>query len=505
MKAKPIPFKRFPNAVQCIHCKNAFSVKWLNDFSVSNSVFSNDKLLTTNVTTESSAYLKVGLSMGYNHHNAICKFHVKKPIISSNDFCKLGNYIVDLLESKTKFIAFNDGKFINPSTETNGFISSGIPSMYQRCLAGCLFQVEKSLLTAFYCDFDSIRGLEMNFAAWWEPFSVYLWLSLFITVVVVVGTVALLVNLKSQCVNGLKVKICFKGLSSELIKILRLILRQDDSEDRILLLLFCFSMFLITCLYENVITSLLVVPYVPIVQKTIADLHEIGFKFRSVFPFDYLKHPIQDYLRTIGREELFSQLAFVITDDEERYDEKEPANGSLRHAFIGEKRLDHWEYETKLFRVFFSLKCQPVKDPISETHAFIIVKSFLSHEHLLLLKQLRDHGFIAWWTSMEKFSNDLMFHIIGKNRKTTPSSSSFISNLNLVPVYAAWLCLLVFSSLCFIVEVWEIKVNSIRKFVKDMMLVLSRFWQQMIILIRIIIKLWLIDIMSLLSTLYTNR
>jgi hypothetical protein len=130
------------------------------------------------------------------------------------------------------------------------------------------------------------------------------------------------------------------------------------------------------------------------------------------------------------------------------------ANMSLRKSYVGHGTLRSWKYQTKYLKLRgFPQKCQIVTDPISESLDFITFGSFLTHEHMRMMSLLRDHGFMAWWIELEEYFEDMMFHILSREKEVkVKRSSNYISNLNLVPIFTVWFSFLVFSILVFLAE-----------------------------------------------------
>jgi hypothetical protein len=444
-------FTRFPNELHCIRCDNDMSLNVAYDFRIQDSIFV--KQSYKNVTGKLRS-ITLATDIEFDQKKMSCRLHVDRGLISTNRYCRPANYIIDILQSKISFKADNKGYF-KEAEIVYGYITTGIPPGNETCVAECMYLMEKSLLTAFYCDFNPPRNLQVKFAALWEPFGVKVWLNvgctwfILILVLVFVG--------KCNRFTTIRLRFSYQEYADkfllEALRVTRCILRQDESDRRPVLILFCFAMIVTTSLYENIITSKLIVPDVELVHSNVADLYDAGYKFSISIPLWYFRQAVESYVKRIGRVGLVDKMRYSL-EDGGAFNIDSVADMSLRKSYVGHGTLRSWKYQTKYLKVKgFPQKCQIVTDPISESLDFITFGSFLTHEHMRMMSLLRDHGFMAWWIELEEYFEDMMFHILSREKEVkVKRSSNYISNLNLVPIFTVWFSFLVFSTFVFLFE-----------------------------------------------------
>jgi hypothetical protein len=373
-----------------------------------------------------------------------CKLHVSTPLFTKPKYCLLGEYVIEFLKSRFKFQASSAwlSSIFGPEPDTYGHIDHRDPEPSEKCIGDCLFLVDKYLLTALYCNFDPHRSLQINFSAWWEPFRTEIWLCLIIT------CCTISIAMKYIATFGFLQSV---NLACEPLQLVRSMLRQDDLKRNLLLLTFCFIMMKLTSLYENIITSQLIVPDTANIYKTIAELVENDYQFQSSFSIEYLTATLQSYLKRINKSNMFSEMKFERVKGAFKFDVV--ANSSLRKAYLNYNSENLWYYHIQYLNQKYSYPCYTVVESVSTQLNYMDFHNFLTHVQMNVMLKLRDHGFLAWWKHLETFSIGMMYSIQNRNRTISEDyTESFISNLNIVPVYTVWMSLLIGSMIVFTVE-----------------------------------------------------
>jgi hypothetical protein len=436
----------FPNAILCLQCTSTLQVRMLLNSNTRTSLFSNPSHLinasSSFLAIDPPIYVKI---LGkWSARYVSCKLHVKTPLFSKPQYCLLGEYVIEFLKARLRFqanSAWVSSRF-GPEPDMYGHIDHRDPEPSEKCIGDCLFLLDKSVLTALYCNFDPHRSLQINFSAWWEPFRPEIWLCLltaFVTISIAMEYIASFGFLQSV------------SLACEPLQIVRSVLRQDDLKRNLLLVMFCFIMMKLTSLYENIITSQLIVPDKEIVYKTFVELVENHYEFQSSFNIETLTPTIQSYLNRINKSITFSEMKFERVKSSFKFDIV--ANSSLRKSYLNYNTENLWYYHIQYLNQKYSYSCHTVVEPLSTKLSFMDFHNFLTHVQMNVMLKLRDHGFLAWWKHLETFSIAMMYSMQNRNRTISEDySESFISNLNIVPVYTVWMSLLIGSMIVFTVE-----------------------------------------------------
>jgi hypothetical protein len=437
--------KRFPNAVMRLQSiqLDIIETKKKNNPGMNSIIFPSAKRNVSGIITESiPIYIQFLEKVAPTSY--ICKFHVNEPLMSTGRYCLAGHYIADFLQSRLNFV---QNKYGSVYYNGYGYINLAGFVYPHGCFADSLFLLNKDILTAMYCNFEPAKTLQINFAAWWEPFQLELWFFMGGTSLVL-GLVGTFWIYKLKHFEVLRKNISSK-LASESLNVVRCILRQDEDTKNIILLVFSFTMILVTSLYENIITSQLIVPDNPTIYLTLADLVENGYKFRSNV-IQTIVNSVNTYLVRIGKANLMSYKNFE--RNPELHSLSDISNKSLRNAYIGYATENDWKHHTTLLTVGSPYKCHTVKDPVSEVLAFVSFQNTFTHEQMRLMLVMRDYGFLAWWDKLVKYSDKLAFSILRRQMSVEEISDSYLSNLNIVPIYSIWMILVTFSLVIFLTE-----------------------------------------------------
>jgi hypothetical protein len=449
----PMTFTRFPNAFRCLGCpEEPVLASKIEDTGANHSIFV-EPLHANGTKFKNTLPISTNLLSDYPPKTFNCKFYSKEKIISTRKYCDVGEYVVDFLKESIRFIRDNTVEYwpkdFREDQKNRGYVA--LYSTHETCTGGCKFMISKEILTAVYCNFDTARNLKVNFAAWWEPFDPEVWTCIGSILLMLGVFMCLLRNLAFfEFITKSKASISSKFASNSL-NIYRSILRQDDLQNNSLLLMICMTMILVTSLYENIITSQLIVPEVPKIFQTIADLAENGYQFRSTIAFSVFRSAIESYLSSIGKVELLSKTAYEVDD----FNMWEVRDISLRRAYIGHGTDMHWKYQASYLNWFSTYKCHTVQRPVSETLSFISFYNMFTHQQMHYLLIMQQSGFLSLFEKRERYSHDMFWEIAGR-RKGTPehsNSSSYVSNLNLVPIYTILASLLTISWLVFLIEI----------------------------------------------------
>jgi hypothetical protein len=100
------------------------------------------------------------------------------------------------------------------------------------------------------------------------------------------------------------------------------------------------------------------------------------------------------------------------------------------------------------------VSCYRVRKSIASSLKFIYFLNLLVYEQLRLAQLMRDHGLISWFYQMQEHSQNVyVSHLRGNVSTGTERVPSYISNMNLVPVYSVWLALNFVGLVALIVEI----------------------------------------------------
>jgi hypothetical protein len=135
-------------------------------------------------------------------------------------------------------------------------------------------------MTVIYCDFNPPQTSKASFRACWAPYRWNVW-AILLTGLLGLSIVLAFYKLCEKIIyNGLSMRkkslIFLQSWSDRWLEIIRFILRQDDNQSWFLITC-AYFMLIFTSLYENIITSQLIVPDEVQRYKTIDELTDDGY------------------------------------------------------------------------------------------------------------------------------------------------------------------------------------------------------------------------------------
>jgi hypothetical protein len=311
-------------------------------------------------------------------------------------------------------------------------------------------------MSATYCDFSPPRTSHINFGAWWGPYQLKVWGFLsnsFLALSFVLAISKLYKYNGGQMHTSVTVVDVFQSWSDMFLYVIRCILRQDELRN-VILTTCAFCMLIFTCLYENIITSKLIVPDEDMRYENIVELTNNGYSIIVQSDNDItLDMKLPDSLNKILFEHFqksgksnkleFDNVRFVFRSSADESYIVDLGNASLKYAWLQDNNKLMLSYNEKMLSKFHQIPCHTVRNPLRQSLQFVYFVNFLVFEQLELTTLLRDGGFIGWWFKLQDFS--LNMHL--SRFRTDPKeqydleATSYISNMNLVPVYSIWFAL----------------------------------------------------------------
>jgi hypothetical protein len=134
-------------------------------------------------------------------------------------------------------------------------------------------------MTVIYCDFDPPQTSKASFRAWWAPYRWNVWAILLTDLFglsIVLAYYKLCAKTRNNCLSIRKKLLIFlRSWSDTWVEIIRFVLRQDANRSWFLMIC-AYFMRILTSLYENIITSQLIVPDEVRRYNTIDELTDDG-------------------------------------------------------------------------------------------------------------------------------------------------------------------------------------------------------------------------------------
>jgi hypothetical protein len=255
----------------------------------------------------------------------------------------------------------------------------------------------------------------------------------------------------------------FRHWSDRIFETVRFVLRQDETQS--FFLVTCgFFMLIFTCLYENIITSQLIVPDEVRRYRTFEELTDDGFSIIVLSDSkllverkltDSIDETISEHFLANGksRDEFYQRVQFEFQAASFDAFLMDVGNASLRRAVLQVADSNVLSHIENVLSKLHGVSCHRVRNPVTGSLKFMYFGNFLVYEQLRLAQWMREHGFISWWYQLQEYSQKVsMSHLHGTREEVTRTVSSYISNMNLVPVYSVWFAFNLIGLLVFFVE-----------------------------------------------------
>jgi hypothetical protein len=154
-----------------------------------------------------------------------------------------------------------------------------------------------------------------------------------------------------------------------------------------------------------------------------------------------------------SKNEIYKGVKFEFHDPYSSYGFGDVRNASTKYAVLLIADRIMLSYTQNTLSKLYGVPCYRVKNSIANGLRFIFFRNFLVFEQLRLTQLLRDHGLISWFFQLQEHSHKLyVAHLEVNTTQVAESGSSYISNMNLVPVYSVWFAFNLIGVVVFCVE-----------------------------------------------------
>jgi hypothetical protein len=340
------------------------------------------------------------------------------------------------------------------------------------------FYLDISRSHFIWCDFTIPKEEDMSFLAWFSPFRVEVWLGFLACII----GISLCLALKDITADRLQNNLSFVEYATSMCRglfiIVRIILRQNVDMLSTIMLIFSFATMVITSLFENTVTSDLIVPVLPNIMKDVSDLYRNGY---LIFKYDNNVKHSADGPSFVSRstEKGSSEFGFLppqyivyptstfgIQDYQKVYNNRER---KLAEHVVGTESEAQWMLHD--ISRYSKYPCHRTLQPEGFYLQYMQVVGFFEKEATRLVSLYSSAGFLAFWQRHDEFVSYLVFlrSSAFREKYVNKNQSNLLTLYNLVPVFCVWIGLCVASVIGFLVEVCTsvriaIKFNFIIKF-----------------------------------------
>jgi hypothetical protein len=305
-----------------------------------------------------------------------------------------------------------------------------------------------------YCEPPRQRGTQISFRAWWSAFQPNVWLiGLF---------VFFITSFAISCVMSADVGLVFgfHKILLSIFNVFRSVMKQNSSSEAKLLMLFTFASFVFTSVYENIITSDLIVPDKPYIVQDLDELLKLNFKvlipaYSKIMAQNILhqnSHPAKTKIYNSGGTKFF---------DADFHDIPELAREEKNRIgifLIGELQ----EFPLELFKIQQGIgsTCHLVRKPVGSAHRYFAISSSVQNQVYALIEKYREAGLLEVWYKTEIYFKSIIQRRHDPNLyKDDQYTDTDITLLNLIPVFMLWVPGFLVSFLAFTIETkWYVKL-----------------------------------------------
>jgi hypothetical protein len=378
----------FPNIYYCTGCYN--EIYWFNSLQPDNSVLIKYSRRDRDQSVPINTYLS-----GFDHKGDFrCHLnYFELNRIKSQKYCFAVDYIVEFLKSELNFTKTPHRNLLRRNGEpTFGGITDSTIDNFAISESSFNFLTTESEMSATYCDFSPPRTSQINFGAWWGPYQLKVWGFLsnsFLALSFVLAISKLYKYNGGQMHKSVTVVDVFQSWSDMILSVIRCILRQDEFAC-VILNTCAFCMLIFTCLYENIITSKLIVPDEEMRYENIAELTNNGYSIIVQFDNDItLDIKLPDSLNKIlfghfqksGKSKLeFDNVRFVFRSSADESYIVDLGNASLKYAWLHDNNKLMLSYNEKMLSKFHQIPCHIVRNPLTQSLKFVYFVNFLVFE-----------------------------------------------------------------------------------------------------------------------------
>jgi hypothetical protein len=437
----------FPNYFYCNGCDQVYNL--LNYIQPDHSVLIRKQRYKRYQSVSLNTYLQ-----GFDYYgNFTCNQRsFEQGRITRERYCFTGNYILSFLQSELNFTIHP----VNSRTpiQITGFgkISQLIHDDFSVGQSRLNFLLSEREVTVLYCDFSPPRTSKISFRAWWAPYrlNVWGWFSSSLLGLSLALTYCELIVKNRDITQNKLLKGFLTSWCDRLLEVIRFILRQDDSQG-FFLIICSYFMLIFTCLYENIITSQLIVPDEVLRYKDIIELTKHGYSitvqaegelfYERKLPDSY-NQTLAEHFQRHGKsmEDFYEGVKFVFYDLSDQTYLIDMGNVSLKYASLQMNDKISLSFMEQYLSKLHGRECHRVRNSASKGFKLMFLYNFLVYEQLELMQLLRDRGFISWWFQLQEFSQKMYLSHWQRDVEeiVDDKGSSYISNMNVVPIYTVW-------------------------------------------------------------------
>jgi hypothetical protein len=306
-----------------------------------------------------------------------------------------------------------------------------------------------------YCEPPRERWTQISFKAWWSPFQPNTWwVAIFCFLITSFAFAFVISGDGGGLIFGLD------KMFLSIFNVFRSVMKQNSSSEAKLLMLFTFTSFVSTSVYENIITSDLIVPDMPYIVQDLDEL--LKLKFNVLVP-TYSKYVSQNILHQEShpaKNKIYKSRAtrFIDADFHDIKELAREEKNRIALFLIGELQ----EFPLEIFEIQqeIGLKCHLVREPVGSAHRYFASSSSVQNEVHALIEKYREAGLLEVWYKTEIYFKSLIQRRLDPNLHSDDKyTDTYITLPNLIPVFMIWIPGFLVSFVAFAIETkWYVKL-----------------------------------------------
>jgi len=440
---RPFHDPRFPNFAFCPHCSSRLlGMK----FGISAQRLI-PNYFWNNLLTRTTVDIQVSYSAYKGRMNCLRNYWTAQDLkAKQGNRCTLTDFIIQNLmavqNSSFQYILGTSGEKWN----MYGIVNIDLHfNEFKMEVTNSLAYFDTSEYVLLYCNFE-VKSEQMLFSAWWSPFRVNVWVWFILSTILTSLTLILYTERN------------YRNIIQWLFVTIQTVLRQEDGRREGLLLLFSFTSMVITCLYENTITSALIAPTDPRIIENMIQLIDEGYKvvYHKSRMYDINETEVEEavFIRPYEIRNLTHKFSMenFIPEFNDFFNSSSVGvsvygNPDKKRAMFFQSRATVVEdYFGRLRRSIKKYSCYRVKESIGETFDFILMHVSKVQGYKETISKFKEAGLLVLWERLGKLQR-----MYARNSRFEAgnfgSEIQVISLPNLVPVFSVWAALLICSVL----------------------------------------------------------
>jgi hypothetical protein len=281
-----------------------------------------------------------------------------------------------------------------------------------------------------YCTSSVIRGQQISFAAWWSPFQWNVWLLALVAFIATSITLAVQINKKSTINLNTFLFSTFAAFCS--------VVRQDRSLRSRLLILFSYTALVCTNLYENTITSDLILPNKPHIVKDLDELLRLNYKiFVTILSENEMEEAAYRNLCPFKRKILKNGALIELNPTKTvlRHDWYIGKDGMVKLAVYAAGNKDDLSLQIHALQTMLNVPCGLVEEPMEYVHRYWEILSYVQNEAFQLIERYRETGLLHIWRKTQIWLESVIRRRLEKEAGLQEErQETNLSFWNLIPV-----------------------------------------------------------------------